>query len=73
MAASRFTRRQVLKIFLGAAGLGVLGAGTGAAFSRAIDRWSRPSARATTTAFPSWVTVAGARARPTRKPMRAST
>lgn len=43
-------------MLLGAAGLGTLGIGSGAAFSRAIDRWSRPSERPTTTAFPSWVT-----------------
>lgn len=55
---SRFTRRRALKILLGATGLGILGAGTGAAFSRAAERWSRPPGRTTTsaTAFPSWVT-----------------
>lgn len=49
-------RRRAIKLILGAVGLGVLGVGSGAAFSRAIDRWSRPSERPTTIAFPSWVT-----------------
>jgi hypothetical protein len=50
------TRRRALKALLGAAGLGLLAAGTGAAFSRAAERWSRPPTH-TTTAFPSWVTA----------------
>jgi hypothetical protein len=54
--APRFTRRRALEVLLGVAGLGALGAGTGDAFSRAIDRWSRFSERATESAFPPWVT-----------------
>ena len=55
--APRCTRRWALQALLGAVGLGVLGAGAGAAVSRAVDRWSRPPGRASAaTAFPSWVT-----------------
>lgn len=56
MTQQALTRRRVLGLLAGAAGLGVFTTGAGVALRRATDRWERAQEDGASMTFPNWVT-----------------